>query len=91
MTFAHDVSINTFIISVVVALVGYGLKAALWALGEVGKNLISTLITTMGKVEALEADLTKLIAAVGDVQKIRSDLNEFYSRLKKLETTLKIQ
>lgn len=80
-----DLSLNTLIISGVVILVGWGLKGAMWALGEACKNLVTTLISTMAKVELLDSKVTELINAVGDVHKIRHDLNGFYSRLKELE------
>ncbi len=85
MSVVNDLSLNTLIISGVVAVVGYLLKGVLWALGEVCKTLIETLLKTMAKVEVLDTQLSKVIEAVGDVQKIRTDLNGFYARLKVLE------
>ena len=85
MNLQTDISLNTLIISLVVALVGWALKGALWATGEACKKLIETLLTTMAKVEVLDAKLLDLIKTVGDVQKIRTDLNSFYTRLKELE------
>jgi hypothetical protein len=88
IAFHADLSLNTLIISGVVALVGYALKGAMWALGEICKNLISTLVNTIAKVELLDAKVSQVIEAVGDVHKIRSDLNGFYSRLKSIEEKL---
>lgn len=85
IAFDAHISLNAVVISCAVALVGWALKGAMWALGEACKNLITTLITTMAKVELLDAKVGQIIEAIGDVHKIRSDLNGFYTRLKKLE------
>lgn len=85
MSIASDVSINTLIISGVVALVGYALKGALWATGAACKKLTETLISTIADVKVLDAKLADLIQTVGDVQKIKTDLNMLYGRLKDLE------
>lgn len=91
MNLVADVSMNTLIISAVVAGVGYALKGAAKMLGTVCRELILKLVETISKVEAMDRDLKKVIEAVGDVQKIRTDLNGFYSRLKEVEDKLKIQ
>lgn len=71
--------------SAVVALVGYGLKAVAWALIEAMQALVKKLVETISRVEILDSKMDVLTQAVGDVQKIRTDLNSFYARLKKLE------
>lgn len=81
----NDVSLNTLIVSLVVAIAGWALKGAMWALGEACKNLVQHLVKTLVKVESLDNKVGELIQAVGDIQKIRTDLNGFYERLKKLE------
>lgn len=85
MSFHADLSLNTLIISIVVGIAGFALKGALWAVGEICKRLIEKLIETISRVEVLDTKMTDLITAVGDVQKIRTDLNGFYARLKELE------
>ncbi len=90
MSLVADVSVNTLIISGVVGLCTFLMKGTGHALVTLGKELVMTLTRTIVKVETLDKELTKLIAAVGDVQKIRSDLNEFYARLKKLEDERKL-
>lgn len=65
----------------VVALVGWGLKSVI-------VKLITTLIANMAKVELLDAKLTELIAAVGDVQKLRADQNALFARVKTIELNL---
>lgn len=74
------IMVATFVVSTVIAAVGWGLK-------EVATNLITTLVKTIGRVEILDSKLEKLIETVGDVQKIRTDLNGFYARLKELESS----
>ncbi len=89
MNLIADVSLNTLIISAVVGIVGYLLKGVAWALGETCKNLITTLTRTIIKVEMLEKDLAKVAEAIGEVQRIRVDLNGFYARLKEVEDKFK--
>lgn len=91
MNLVADVSLNTLIISAVVGLVGWGLKGVAWALGETCKKLIVTLTTTIVKVEMLEKDLAKVTEAIGEVQRIRTDLNSFYGRLKEVEDKLRLK
>ena len=90
MNLVADLSLNTVIISGVVAIVGWLLKGAMWALGEICKQLILKLVETISKVEAFDKDLKKVVEAVGAVQKIRTDLNGFYDRLKELEGKFKV-
>lgn len=85
MSVNFDLSLNTLIISGVVALVGWGLKGVAWALIEAIKQLVSTLVTTIAKVEILDAKMGELTHAVGDIQKMRTDINEYYKRLRALE------
>lgn len=84
-----DVSLNTLIISGVVALVGYGLKGVGGALIEAIKKLITHLIQTTAEVQMLKAQLSELIAAVGDIQKLRGDLTKGFERIKALEEKYK--
>ncbi len=91
MNLIADVSLNTLIITAVVGLVGWGLKGVAWALMETCKTLIVTLTRTILKVEGLEKQIHQLVEAVGDIQRIRSDLNGFYARLKRCEDKLDLQ
>lgn len=85
MTFLNDISLNTLFISGVVAITGLALRGAVWGLAEICKTLIVKLIETMSRVDLLDQKFKDLLEVIGDVQKIRYDLNGFYSRLKKLE------
>lgn len=85
MKLDFDLSLNTLIISGVILLSGYLVKGAAWLLVEGMKTLIKKLVETIGKVEVLSSKMDTLTHAVGDVQKIRSDLNSYYERLKQVE------
>lgn len=85
MNFQFDLSLNTLIVSGVIATVGLLLRAGLWALIEGGKALVNKLVETIAKVEILTKQMDELTKAVGDVQKMRTDVNGYYERLKKLE------
>lgn len=85
----NDLSLNTIIISGVVALVGYGLKSVGKALIDAIIDLVKHLVSTTAKVQMLEAKLSELIRAVGDVEKIRTDLNRAFSRIKELDDKFK--
>lgn len=85
MSFVNDISLSTLFLSGVVALCALGLRGAIWGLAEVCKALIVKLIETMSRVDLLDQKFKDLLEVIGDVQKIRYDLNGFYSRLKKLE------
>lgn len=89
MNFQFDLSLNTLVVSGVIALVGLGLRAVAWALIEAGKALINKLVETIAKVEILTKQMDELTRAVGDVQKMRTDVNAYYERLKQLEVTFK--
>lgn len=89
MNFQLDISLNTIFLSAVVVFVGWSLKAVAWALIESIKALITKLVETIARVEVLDEKMTQLTQAVGDVQKIRTDLNGLYSRLKKVEEKFK--
>lgn len=85
MKIAYDLSLNTIIISVVVAIVGWLLKGVAWALAEVCKQLIETLIRTMSKVEVLESKINDILAMRGDVERIKTDLNTAFGKIRELE------
>ncbi len=80
-----DLSLNTLVISAVIALVGWGLKGVMVFLGETCKKLIEALWKTMAKVEVLDSKITDLIQTVGDVQKMKGDVNGLYTELKALK------
>lgn len=80
--FTAEFSLNTIIISGVVALVGWGLKGAAWALGETCKRLIEKLIQTITKVEVLESKINDVLAMRADVDKLKYDVNNLYAKLR---------
>lgn len=79
MNFSLDV--NTLILAGVVGAVGWGLK-------ELAKSLITHLVKTEARMAVLDEKMGDVIKAIGDVQKIRTDLNAFYTRLKVLEAKI---
>ena len=85
INFQFDLSLNTLILSGVVLVVGWGLKAVAWAVIEAIKALVTKLAETIGKVEVLDAKLSEVVKTIGDVEKLRNDVNSYYARLKKLE------
>lgn len=85
MKIDFDLSLNTLIITVVILISGYLVKGAAWMLVEGMKTLVKKLVETIAKVEVLSSKMDTLTQAVGDVQKIRSDLNAYFERLKLVE------
>lgn len=84
----NDLSLNTLIISGVVAVVGYLLKSVGAALLEAIKSLIVHLVENVAEVKGLKRDLVELIQAVGDIQKIRYDLNNSFARIKQIDVII---
>jgi hypothetical protein len=85
MTFHFDVVISTMIVSAVVALVGWFLKGGISLLVDAIKALIAKLTETIARVEVLDSKLGVVTEAIGDVQKIRYDVNGLYRRLEVAE------
>lgn len=81
----NDISLSTILITVAIAVGGWLLRETGKAIVKVITKLIETLLQTMADVKTLDSKLKDLINAVGDVQKIRNDLNQYYKRLKTLE------
>lgn len=85
-TITNDLSLNTLIVSSVVALVGWGLKGAAWALTEAIKAAVAHVIRLIAKIETFDSKLGDLTRAVGDVEKMRRDINEYYKQFRLLES-----
>ncbi len=66
------------IVSVVVAVVG-------WALKKLGESLVDLLIENKAQTQLLDAKLAKVIDTIGDVEKMRRDINLYYKELKDLK------
>ena len=75
------VSIDTIILSMVVAVVG-------WLLKEVATGLIKALIDTMAEVRSFRNDIQDMKALLSLFPKMQQDLNEYYKRLKATEDKL---
>lgn len=90
MNLQFDISISTVIVSVVVGVVGWSLKAvahaAIETFKEIAKKLLEKMVETIARVEVLDAKLDRLVDAVGDHEKLRSDINQYYRQLKDLRT-----
>ena len=82
MTITNDIGLSTILIGFLIAAVGWGLK-------ETAKSLILTLVKTIAKVEMLDAKLLEIVKAMAMFPKMQQDLNEYYARLKKIESELK--
>lgn len=85
--FKADLSLNTLIITVVLGLVGWGIKGVAWALAETCKQLIQTLLRTITKVEVLESKIVEVLALRSEVDKIKFDLNNLYAKVKEIQKT----
>jgi len=85
MNFQVDLSLNTLVVSGAVALVGYGLRVVVLTLVAAIKGLTAKLVETIAKVEILDSKMSQLTHAVGDFQKSKTDINEYFNRLRKLE------
>jgi len=88
VTITNDLSANTLIVSFVIAAVGWGLKKSLTFLitllvDAIGK-LIKKLTETIGRVEILDTKMSALTHAVGDHEKLRKDIQLYFSELKDL-------
>jgi hypothetical protein len=80
---------NTLIISGVIAAVGWLVKLALETafklLIEYIKKLLTQLADTTSKVSLLDQKMADVVHAVSDMNKLKIDMNTFYTRLKILE------
>lgn len=85
----NDLSLNTIIISGVVALVGYGLKSVGKALIDAIMNLVKHLVTTTTKVQILEEKLSALIQTISEFEKMKLDVNRAFARIKEIDDKLK--
>ena len=88
-TITFDLSLNTLIMSAVILIAGWLLKAAAWAVIESIKALVTKLVETIAKVEILDAKMSELTRAVGEHQKLKTDVDQFFKRLRNLEMQFK--
>lgn len=88
----NDLSLNTLIVSGVIAVVGWALKKTLsflcGLLVDSIKSLIKKLTETMTRMEMLSAKVDVLTVAVGDHEKLRKDIEIYFTELKKLRTQI---
>lgn len=87
--FHNDVSLSTVILTVGGGIAVWVLKKtltfAVTLLVDAIKSLIKKLTETVGKVELLEVKLDSLTKAVGDHEKLRSDIKVYFDELKSLK------
>lgn len=88
MNVSFDLSLNTIVQSIVIVGVGLAMRGIAWALIEAIKTLVTRLIETIAKVELIDAKMGKIVDTVGDVEKMRRDINEYYRQLKELKKEL---
>ena len=81
----QDVSISTFLISGVIAIVGWALRGGIKLLIAAIQLLVKKMVETISKVDLLDAKIADILKTMGDVEKTKRDLNEYYKRLKTLE------
>lgn len=74
----NDISLNTLIVSAVIA-------AATWALKGGIIQLIKALLANQVKMISLENQIEKVIGIIDEVPKIKLDLNASYKRIRILE------
>ncbi len=81
----NDVSVNTLIISSVVALTGWALKGIGVLIVDTCKKLIETLLRTITKVEVLESKINVILEMQGDVQKLKFDVTQAHNFIRELK------
>ena len=72
------ISLDTIIVSVVIGGVGWALKIAT-------QELIKTLLQTMATVEVFRQKIDGFSIAIAEIEKMKKDLNQYYSELKKIK------
>jgi len=77
----NDLSANTAVIAFVIGLVGWGLKSSI-------TSLIKFLAETIKKMGAMELQITAAIAAMDKIQKLETDINNNFARLRLLEKNI---
>lgn len=87
----NDLSANTILISTVVGLCAYFLKAGVSFLASKIGLLIEALWKNQASMVLLDAKIKEVIDIVNDVPKVKSDLNVYYKRLRFIETKLNIE
>lgn len=79
-----DISLNTLVVSSVIALCTWALKGGVTA-------LVKALWQNMAKMALLEAKIDTVVKIVDDVPKIQKDVNEAFRRLRDIEDIPKNQ
>jgi hypothetical protein len=74
----NDLSLNTLVLSIVIGLVGWGLK-------ETAKALITVLIENLARMKLLEEKMNEVLKTVSDIQELEFKLNGFVLRLEAIE------
>ena len=88
----NDLSLNTLIISAAIGSAAWILKVVLTEsikllIGAI-KDLISKLNQTIGRVEILDSKIDTLTKSVGDHEKLRKDIQYYFTELKNLRSKL---
>lgn len=88
----NDLSLNTLVISAVIGgsiwLFKIAMTEIIKLLIAAIKNLISKLNETIGRVEILDKKMDTLATAVGDHEKLRRDIQYYFTELKNLRSKL---
>lgn len=86
MIVQNDISLTWIIETVIYS--GVGLFAAnllKYAITESGRSLITTLFKTMARVELLDAKIGEVLLKFATVDKLKSDTDIYFARLRTLE------
>ncbi len=81
----NDISLSTLVMSGVVAVVGWLLRGGMKLLVLAIQTLVKKMVETISKVDLLDAKIADILKTIGDHEKMKTDINAFYARLKKLE------
>lgn len=81
----NDLSLSTAVISFVIALVGWGLKSTITGLIKYLKSNIEEMAKLKTELVSVEIKVQSVLELFNDVQKLKTDLNIYYSRLRQVE------
>jgi len=85
MTIENDLSLNTVIVSAMIAGGAWVLRNGVTLLIESIKLGIKYAAELIGKMQVLDSKMTDFLNRTNDHEKLRADVNEYYKQLRKLK------
>lgn len=85
MNIQFDLSLNTLVISIVVAVTGWLLKGVAWLIIEGMKSLVQHLVDTQAQLLTFKSQLEQILGAMASFEKMKADLNGLFGRVRDLE------